>query len=166
MSDIHFILTGGTIDSYYYPPKETSVPHDASVIPEYIQKIQPHISCSFEEICMLDSGEITNEIRGGIVTAIEDSNADKIIITHGTNTMSETARYLETHLRNNNKAIILTGAMIPLKEFAMSDAGFNLGYAMAKAQDTANGVYIAMNAKLFPAGEVVKNTEIGRFERG
>ncbi|MEK7801383.1 MAG: asparaginase domain-containing protein, partial [Pseudomonadota bacterium] len=63
-----------------------------------------------------------------------------------------------------NKKIVLTGSMIPLKEFAMSDAGFNLGYAIAEVSHLTAGVYICMNARTFKAGTVVKNFELGRFE--
>ncbi len=108
--------------------------------------------------------EMTDEVRAQIAQEIKASTAHQIIIVHGTSTMEETARFIESDLEDITKTIILTGAMIPLKEFAMSDGGFNLGYAIAQAQNAQSGVYIAMNARLFKAGEVTKNTDIGRFE--
>lgn len=160
---IHFILTGGTIDSFYYPPKETSVPNTASVIPDYIEsKIKPHISCSYETLCMLDSGDITDDIRERILNAIQNAKTTRVIVTHGTNTMAKTLEFLDG--KTSDKTIVLTGAMIPLKEFAMSDAGFNLGYAIAQAQQNPPGIYLCMNARTFRAGGVTKNTSIGRFE--
>lgn len=162
---IHIIATGGTIDAEYYPPLETSVPNKQSVIQEYFQaKIKPYADVTFEILFMLDSGDLTDHHRALMVDAIQKNAADKIIICHGTNTMSETATYLENNLQNNNKTIILTGAMIPLKEFAMSDAGFNLGFATAEVMRQPQGVYICMNARTFPAGSVVKNFQEGRFE--
>ncbi len=162
---IHIIITGGTIDSYYYPPQETSVPNEKTIIPEYVsQKIKPHNNVSYEEFSMLDSGEITDKLRAQLVQSISNTDAQSIIITHGTNTMQATAEYLAHNIPNIEKTIILTGSMIPLKEFAMSDGGFNLGYAMAQAQIVQGGVYIAMNAQLFKAGNVTKDTSVGRFE--
>lgn len=162
---VHFILTGGTIDSFYYPPKETARPHEASVIPSYIsEKIKPVADVSFETVCMLDSSDITLEIRQQIAQAILQTDKEKIVIIHGTNTMTKTAEYLVGIPEILSKTVILTGAMIPLKEFAMSDAGFNLGYALAEVQSREPGVYVCMNAQTFKAGAVVKNTEEGRFE--
>ncbi|MCB9982788.1 MAG: asparaginase [Rhodospirillales bacterium] len=165
MDKIHFIITGGTIDSEYFPPHETAEPNKTTIIPEYINvKVRPHLITQFETICMLDSGDITDEIRQKIVQTIKDSALQKVIITHGTNTMTETAAYLHAQLANANKTIVLTGSMIPLKEFAMSDAGFNLGYAIAQAQKLETGVYICMNAHTFKAGHVTKNRAEARFE--
>ncbi len=162
---IHFIMTGGTVDSEYYPPLETSIPNKMSVIPEYILiKIKPHTDVTFETLCMLDSSDITDVHRAQMVSAITATKANKIILCHGTNTMVESATYLAQHLKDRSKTVILTGAMIPLKEFAMSDAGFNLGYAMAEVLRLEGGVYICMNARTFKAGDVKKNTKEGRFE--
>lgn len=165
MASIHFILTGGTIDSSYYPPQETAIPNVCSIIPEYItDKIKPWCDVSFETVCMLDSDDITHDIRDNIKNAVISARAQKIIITHGTNTMCETADYLARHVTlYSDKSVILTGAMIPLKEFAMSDAGFNLGYALAQAEYVQAGVYIAMHGTLFGAGDVVKDKSQARF---
>lgn len=166
MSDrVQFILTGGTIEKAYDPTTEKPEFRHGSIVPEYLNnivKLYPHVN--FEEISQIDSLDMTDEIRERIVRSIEKSDCERVVIVHGTSTMSDTAEYLSRHLTSRQKTVILTGAMIPLKEFAMSDAGFNLGYALAKVQDTPGGVYLAMNAKLFAAGQVQKNTSIGRFE--
>lgn len=107
--------------------------------------------------------EMNDIIRSDIAQAVDCSPARSVIIVHGTSTMEETAQYLAQHLKNTDKTIVLTGAMIPLKEFAMSDGGFNLGYAMAQAQNAAAGIYVSMNARLFKTGAVTKNTRVGRF---
>ena len=162
---IHFILTGGTIDSEYYPPLETSVPNKTSILPEYILiKIKPYAEVTFETICMLDSNDITDDHRAKIVAAIQESKANKIIICHGTNTMTQSAEYIAKALGKTDKTVVITGAMIPLKEFAMSDGGFNLGFAMAEVLRLESGVYICMNARTFKAGAVRKNTQAGQFE--
>lgn len=165
MSGIHFILTGGTIDSSYNPSHETAEPNDVSVIPGYIESVvKPSMVVSFDTICMKDSSDITDDIRAEIANAIRSVTAKHIVITHGTNTMSETADYLKSNLGDTDKTIVLVGSMIPLREFAQSDAGFNLGYAVAQVQTLDPGVYICMNAKSFPAGTVVKNFDQARFE--
>lgn len=162
---IHFIMTGGTIDSEYHPPLETSVPNKNSVIPEYILiKIKPYEDITFDTVLMLDSSVITDKHRAEIVTAIDASRVKRIILCHGTNTMTESAAYIAKNLKDKSKVVILTGAMIPLKEFAMSDGGFNLGYAMAEVMRLESGVYVCMNARTFSAGAVQKNTAQGRFE--
>lgn len=165
MSDIHFILTGGTIEKSYDPLTEKPELRYSSILPKYLEtivKLYPEIQ--FQTVSQIDSSQMTDEIRAQIKDAIESSEHKRVVIIHGTSTMPETARFLKENLKDNDKTVVLTGAMIPLKEFAMSDAGFNLGYALAKAQDINSGVYIAMNAKLFDADNVKKNTQIGRFE--
>lgn len=113
---------------------------------------------------MLDSGDIKDTHRNQIATAITQTPAKHVIICHGTNTMTETAAYLSEKFAGNDKTIVLTGSMIPLKEFAMSDAGFNLGFAMSEVVRLEKGIYICMNARTFKAGSVKKNFQEGRFE--
>ena len=86
---------------------------------------------------------------------------DKILITHGTDTMTLTASYLAKHCKG--KTIVLTGAMVPYK-FGSSDGLFNLGSALAFVQVVSPGVYIAINGKIFEADKVKKNTDKGEFE--
>lgn len=165
MSGAHFILTGGTIEKAYDPLTEKPEFRYSSVLPDYLTAIvgdQPVLT--FDTVAQIDSLDMTDEIRSEIVEAVLKTDARHIIIVHGTSTMSQTAQYIAENLEGNDKTIILTGAMIPLKEFAMSDAGFNLGYALGQLESALPGVYIAMNGRLFSAGEVRKNTDIGRFE--
>ncbi len=166
MSAIHFILTGGTIDKSYDPVRETPTPNDKTVVPYYLErKVRPDIEMSFEEICLLDSNDITEDIRGRILNAVKDAPGRHVVIVHGTSAMTVTADYLHEHLGEGfDKTVVLVGSMIPLQEFAMSDAGFNLGYAVACVQNLPAGVYICMNGRSFRAGEVIKNIEKARFE--
>ena len=162
---IHVIATGGTIDSEYFPPRETSVPSKESIIAPYITgKIKPYADVTFETVFMLDSGDITDTHRAQIADSIRRSDAPRAIVCHGTNTMTATAAYLDTALAPHSKTIILTGSMIPLKEFAQSDAGFNLGFAISESLHLGAGIYICMNAEVFAAGSVRKNFDEGRFE--
>lgn len=164
-SSIHFIITGGTIDSLYYPPTETTRPNTESIIPSYIQDvIKPHFKASFETLCLKDSRDITNSIRKKMISSIHRSSADNIIITHGTVTLTETAEFLDRHIGPTDKNILLVGAMIPLKEFVLSDGGFNLGFAVGSLSSLKGGVWICMNGKIFKSGHVKKNVKKARFE--
>lgn len=160
---IHIILTGGTIEKAYDPTTEKPEFRHRSILPDYLSEIiKAHSDLTFETLCQIDSLEMTDGVREKVVQAVGKSSSNQIIIVHGTSTMPETARYLKERVQG--KTVILTGAMIPLKEFAMSDAGFNLGYALAQIENTLAGVYVAMNARLFPADNVQKNKAEGRFE--
>ena len=163
--NIHIIATGGTIDSKFNPSTESTKVKPQSGIPDFINNIiQPHFTFSFEQLVMVDSSEITDSIRAEIISKIENSSANKIIILHGTNTMVETLNYLEENNHNKEKIIFLTGSMIPLDGFTPTDAGFNLGFAIGTILNHINGNFIAMNGKIFSPKAVKKNFDIGRFE--
>ena len=87
---------------------------------------------------------------------IADAEESYILITHGTYTMPDTARYLEAHLGKIDKTIILTGSMIPIIGFSPSDAGFNLGFAIASFTGLPSGVFVSMNGRNFSPSEVMK----------
>jgi L-asparaginase len=110
---------------------------------------------------MVDSLEMTDEDRQIIVDQCQRAAEDKIVITHGTDTMEVTARVLGGAIRE--KTVVLTGAMIPYK-FGSSDGLFNLGSALAFVQTLPYGVYIAMNGKYFHWNDVRKNKQTGQFE--
>jgi L-asparaginase len=110
---------------------------------------------------MVDSLEMTDEDRDLIVHQCNNADEDRIVVTHGTDTMSDTARILAEKVKG--KTIVLTGAMIPIK-FGSSDGLFNLGSALAFAQTLPAGVYVAMNGRYFHADNVRKNKQTGMFE--
>ena len=110
---------------------------------------------------MIDSLEMTAEDRELIAHQCRQCEEDRIVITHGTDTMAETARMLANKIQD--KTIILTGAMIPIK-FGSSDGLFNIGSALAFAQTLNPGVYVAMNGRCFNWDNVQKNKETGIFE--
>lgn len=160
-----FLLTGGTIDFIFEPTADGIVPSVRSAIPEYIQRMKLRNNCSFVIVCMKDSRDLNEEDRKRMVHAIRRSRQRMVIITHGTYTMADTARYLRAHLGQHNKTIVLTGSMIPLSGFMPSDAQFNLGYALAYAQILPHGIYVCMNGQVFKPEEVRKNILEGRFEK-
>lgn len=126
---IHFVITGGTIDSYYEGTKDTAVTSKESVIPRFVGILHLTDKTKFTVVCMKDSRDLQDSDLRKIKLTIEKSPYDKIIVTHGTYTMPDTARYLQANLKKNKRTIILTGSMIPIVGFAPSDGPFNLGYA-------------------------------------
>jgi L-asparaginase len=162
---IHLIITGGTIDASYSPPHQTAKPNAVSVIPDYIDNvIKPHFAATFEILCMKDSREITDALRRKMIAAVKKTTVDHIIITHGTDTLAQTAEFLNRHLAGTEKTILLVGAMVPLKDMVQSDAGFNLGFAAGSFAALSPGVYICMNGGVFMPGDVKKNAKKARFE--
>ncbi|MFZ2189689.1 MAG: asparaginase domain-containing protein [Candidatus Magasanikiibacteriota bacterium] len=160
---IHFIITGGTIDSYYDGTKDTAIPNEQSAVPKFIKSLKLYEKTDFTEVCMKDSRQLTRTDRKNILKEIKNSKSDRIIITHGTYTLPDTARYIKAQLKNNNKTIIFVCSMIPLMGFSPTDAGFNLGYAVAKSQELEPGIYVCMNGRIFEPGEIVKILSEGRF---
>ena len=159
----HFIITGGTIDSYYEPTKDTAVPNHQSIIPDYINGLKLHHETRFTVVCMKDSRQLTVADQKKVLHAIEKSTSKKIIVTHGTYTMPDTARYLKANLRRKDQTVVLTGSMIPISGFALSDGPFSLGYAVAQSEFLPAGVYVCMNGRVFQPEEVSKVIHEGRF---
>ena len=164
---IEIIITGGTIDSAWNGARDTAVVSEHSVLPEYFKNLAQNLkfyeNFIFTEICMKDSRDIREEDREKVLDAVEKSRTGKIIITHGTYTMPDTARYLKRNLKRKDQAIVLTGSMVPIKGFDFSDGPFNLGYALAQVQKLSAGIYVCMNARVFAPEEVAKNTNEGKF---
>jgi L-asparaginase len=158
---ILIIVTGGTFDKEYNELtgelffKETH-------LPEMLRLGRNLIETKIVELEMIDSLYMTDEYRSRLADFCSSSQEDHIIVTHGTDTITETAQYLVKAI--NGKTIVLTGAMIPYK-FGSSDGLFNLGSAMAFVQILPHGVYVAMNGSCFPAGRVRKNKATGLFEK-
>ncbi len=124
---LHFILTGGTIDSCYDPVKATALPIEHSYIPQFIPILKLYETVTYTEIFMKDSRSITETDRKKICNTVANSKSQRVIITHGSYTVVKTAQYLQKHLVHNNKVIIFVCSLIPLMGFAPTDAGFNLG---------------------------------------
>lgn len=156
---IKFFAVGGTIDKVYFDQKSTykvgepgvyEILHEANVTFEY--------EC--ESIMHKDSLDMTKKDRQLVYNRIKADENRYIIVTHGTDTMVETAKVLR---KIKDKVIVLTGSMQPAR-FKASDAEFNIGTAVAAVQVMPDGVYIAMNGRIFEPEKVVKNWEQNRFE--
>lgn len=156
---IRVLATGGTIDKVYYDARDDYAIGDPQVIPLFAEAnvTVPYV---VESVLRKDSLELTAEDRALIVRRASEAPETRILVTHGTDTMTETAAALEAV---TGKAIVLTGAMQPAR-MRSSDAFFNLGCAVAAVQLVPPGVWIAMNGRVFPSGSVRKNREARRFE--
>lgn len=157
---IKILITGGTFDKEYDEINGKLYFNDTH-LPEILSLGRCALDISIERLMMIDSLEMTEIDRDRILSECYHSIEDKLVITHGTDTMEVTARRLgEAQL---SKTIVLTGAMIPYK-FGSSDGLFNMGTALAFAQSLPHGVYVAMNGKYFTWDNVRKNKTKGTFE--
>jgi L-asparaginase len=156
---LEIITTGGTIDKCYNPISG-ELSFSDSYIPEIIAYANLTIDISITPLMQKDSLDMQETDRSKILQQVQHSSYDNIIITHGTDTIVETAQCLSSI---KNKTIVLTGAMIPYS-IAKSDASFNVGVAIASVQLLENGIYIVMNGKIFTYNQVQKNTQLGTFE--
>jgi len=157
---IRIFITGGTFDKEYNEINGQLYFKDTHM-KELLEKGRNKVPVQIRTLMMIDSLEMTAQDRELIVQQCISCPEDKIIITHGTDTMTETARVIADRIKN--KTIVLTGAMIPIK-FGSSDGLFNLGSALAFAQSLAAGVYVAMNGRCFNWNNVRKNKQTGIFE--
>lgn len=157
---IRIFTTGGTFDKEYDLINEKFF-FKKSQVPEMLELARSTLDLKVQKIMMIDSLFMTDKDREKIVTACKKAKEDKIVITHGTGTMSETGQFLAERIKN--KTIVLTGAMIPYK-LVHSDALFNLGTALAFVQTLPQGIYLSMNGLYFSPKKVRKNTKIGKFE--
>jgi L-asparaginase len=157
--DLKILCTGGTFDKVYYDALSDYQIGEPQV--EWILK-QAGVNFSYEieSILKKDSLEITNQDRQYIVDKVKVQTCINIVITHGTDTMVETAQALKDV---TDKVVVLVGAMQPAR-FKDSDAIYNIGFATSAASILSPGIYIAMNGQLFNADEVKKNRDAGRFE--
>jgi L-asparaginase len=159
-AEIKLFITGGTFDKEYNELTGTLYFNETHLF-EMLTLGRSRLDLSIQTLMLKDSLDFEQADRQLIATACNAAHENKILITHGTDTMTLTASYLAKHCPN--KTIVLTGAMVPYK-FGSSDGLFNLGSALAFVQVVSAGVYIAMNGKIFEADKVIKNTSRGEFE--
>ncbi|MCK4903284.1 MAG: asparaginase [Candidatus Marinimicrobia bacterium] len=157
---IRIIVTGGTFDKEYNEIIG-KLYFKNSHVQNMLELGKSRLDLNIRTLMMIDSCNMTEEDRYIIAKNCEKADEKKIIITHGTDTMVETARVLAESVKD--KTIILTGAMIPYT-FGSSDGLFNLGSAIAFVQTLPVGIYIAMNGRYFKWDNVCKNKKIGEFE--
>ena len=157
---IQIFITGGTIDKKYNELTGELI-FDKTHIVDMLNRSRCMTETLSEVIFLKDSLDIVENERELIYSKCKESDSEKILITHGTDTMNETAKSIQS--MNLAKTIVLTGSMIPYS-ISNSDALFNLGFAISAVQTLAHGVYVCMNGKIFNANNAYKSREIGVFE--
>jgi L-asparaginase len=157
---IRIFITGGTFDKEYNELNGELYFKDTH-LHDLLEMGRCRAAVEIRTLMMVDSLEMTDEDRELIAHQCINCDEDKIVLTHGTDTMAQTAKMLSKKIKD--KTIVLTGAMIPIK-FGSSDGLFNLGSALAFVQSLPHGVYVAMNGRCFNADNVRKNKESGVFE--
>ncbi len=157
---ILLLVTGGTFDKEYDELTGTLFFKETH-LGDMLQLGRCRLQTEIEKLMMIDSLDMTDDHRQAILLRCRKATSKHIVITHGTDTMQQTAAVLGK--ANLNKTIILTGAMVPYK-FGSSDGMFNLGCALAFVQVLPRGVYVAMNGGYFPWNDVRKNRMLGIFE--
>ena len=159
---IRVFVTGGTFDKEYNELNGSLFFKDTH-LPEMLRLGRSRVDLAVDTLMMIDSLEMTAADRASIVGRCRDASETRILITHGTDTMVETAAALAAAMAGSGKTIVLTGAMIPYA-FGSSDGLFNLGSALSFVQVLPPGVYLAMNGRCFEWDRVRKNRQSGVFE--
>ncbi len=157
---VWIFVTGGTFDKEYNELNGELYFKDTH-LHEMLRLGRSKLELEITTLMMIDSLDMNEQDRDTIAQACRDVPENRILITHGTDTMPETAALLAGLIKD--KTIVLTGAMVPYK-FGSSDGLFNLGSALAFVQTLPPGVYVAMNGKIFEAENVRKNKSLGEFE--
>jgi len=157
---IRIFLTGGTFDKEYNELDGTLFFKETH-LPEILNLGRNRVPVEMRTLMMIDSLQMTDLDRDTIVHNVSRCEDEKIIITHGTDTMVTTAQAIAKEV--TNKTVVLVGAMIPYK-FGSSDGLFNMGAALAFVQTLPKGVFIAMNGRYFTYDNCVKNKKTGKFE--
>lgn len=159
-SGIRILVTGGTFDKEYNERTGQLYFKDTH-LPEMLRLGRCRVEVNISSVMMIDSLDMTDTDRVAIVEHCAQAAEERIVITHGTDTMTETAAAVAAVI--TKKTVVLTGAMIPYA-FGSSDGLFNLGSALSFVQVLPAGVYVAMNGKCFPWDRCRKNRDRGEFE--
>jgi L-asparaginase len=160
---IRIFVTGGTFDKEYNE-LTGALAFNATHLPEMLRLGRSRVDVAVTTLMMIDSLDMTDAGRGAIVESCRKADEERVIVTHGTDTMVDTARALAAAFPESaGRTIVLTGAMIPYA-FGSSDGLFNLGSALSFAQVLPPGVYVAMNGRYFRWDQVRKNRDTGVFE--
>ncbi|HET9130539.1 MAG TPA: asparaginase domain-containing protein [Terriglobia bacterium] len=157
---IRIFVTGGTFDKEYNELDGKLFFKDTHVS-EMLRLGRCRVNVDVRTLMLIDSLEMTDDDRHNILEQCRKAKENRIVVTHGTDTMEETAKVLGPSVKD--KTVVLTGAMVPYK-FGSSDGMFNLGSALAFVQTLPPGVYVAMNGKYFIWDNVKKNRKTGEFE--
>lgn len=155
------LVTGGTFDKEY-DERNGRLYFKGTHLPEMLERGRCLVPVRTKTLMMKDSLLMTPADRRKVLAACRSARETRIVVTHGTDTMVETARLLGAELSASGKTVVLTGAMVPYA-FGSSDGLFNLGAALAYAQAMPPGVWVAMNGRAHPYNKVKKNRRLGRF---
>lgn len=159
---IHIITTGGTIEGLDYSEEKSQNEESRISIENFFRSANVSFPYSIENVLNKDSRFITDNDRKLLVEKIKATSTEKIVLTHGTFTMEDTAKYIGK--LNLKKTIVLVGSFV-LGTFKDTDAPFNLGYAICSVQFLKPDVYVAMNGTIFHWKNVKKNLETNKFEQ-
>ena len=159
---IQILITGGTFDKSYNHISGDLF-FEKTHIPEMLERSKCRLNVDVKTLMMIDSLEMTQKDIEKIIDECKKTKSSRIVITHGTDTMVNTAEKIAEKIKN--KTIVLTGAMIPYAFGSSSDGFFNLGSALSFVQTLENGVYIAINGQYFNYNKVKKNKLKGYFEK-
>jgi L-asparaginase len=159
--EITVLATGGTIDKIYNVAGELEIgPPAAAAI---LAGLTTDLRVAVESVLAKDSRDITDIDRGVLVQRLDELDTARVVITHGTDTLADTAEYVHRHRRAaSGKVVVLTGALQPAA-MIRSDAALNIGAALASCQTLGPGTYVCMSGRIFPAGTVRKDFTTGRF---
>ena len=158
---LHIFTTGGTIDKVYFDAKseyKVGEPQIANILREANVTVDYVVTTLMQK----DSLNMTDEDRALIARRVQNAEARHVVLTHGTDTMADTARALQAVVED--KTVVLVGALNPAR-FKESDAVFNIGFALAAAQTLPPGTYLTMNGQVFDPEFVCKNRAANQFER-
>ena len=159
---IQILITGGTFDKSYNHISGDLF-FEKTHIPEMLERSKCRLNVDVKTLMMIDSLEMTEKDIEKIIDECKKTKSSRIVITHGTDTMVNTAEKIAEKIKN--KTIVLTGAMIPYAFGSSSDGFFNLGSALSFVQTLKNGIYIAINGQYFDYDKVEKNKLKGYFEK-
>ena len=157
---IRILTTGGTIDKTYFDAASAYKVGEPQIA-DLLREAQVTADYDIEVLFRKDSLELTDEDRAAIARRVREAGEEHVLITHGTDTMAQTARVLQESI--SGKTVVLVGSLSPAR-FKSSDAAFNIGFALAAVQTLPPGVYLAMNGRVFDPERVRKNRSANRFE--
>ena len=162
-ADITVLATGGTIDKIYTLAGELEIGPPAAQ--RLLEVLRTDLRIEVHSVVAKDSLDITDTDRQLLADAVDELDSPSVVITHGTDTLTDTADYLSRHASAAaNKVLVLTGALQPAA-MVVSDAALNLGAALMASQALKPGVYVCMSGRAVPAGQVRKDPYTGRFVR-
>jgi L-asparaginase len=161
---LHVFTAGGTIDKVYFDAQSEYEVGDPQ-ISDILRSVGVAFEWEVQTILRKDSLDLTDEDRRAVAEAVHACACRHVIVTHGTDTMAETARTVEAFGPLGDKTVVFVGSLAPAR-FKGTDAEFNIGFAVACSQTLPPGVYVAMNGRVFRAADVRKNRKANRFEGG